>query len=52
MYTLVPAGKVGYEGPCKYEGAKEIVLEQEVGQKVQETLNNINNNVFKSIYFF
>ena len=52
MYTLVVAGKVGYESPCECEGVKEIVLEQEVGQKVQDTLNNINNNVFKSIYFF
>ena len=46
------ASKVGYESPCKCEGAKEIVSEQEVGQKVQETLNNINNNVFKSVYSF
>ena len=52
LYTLLLAGKFGYESPCKCEGVKEMVSEQEVGQKVQDTLNNINNNVFKSIYFF
>ena len=46
------ASKVRYESPCKCEGVKENVSEQEVGQKVQETLNNINNNVFKSVYSF
>ena len=46
------ASKVRYESPCKCEGVKENVSEQGVGQKVQDTLNNINNNVFKRVYSF